>query len=528
MNFAWVIDQTRCIGCHACSTACKSENDVPLGVYRTWVKNVEVGTFPNVRRHFAVLRCNHCADPPCVPICPVGAMFQRSDGIVDIDHDRCIGCKACMQACPYEAIHIDPTDQTAAKCHFCAHRVDRGLLPACVVVCPVEALIFGDLDDPGSRVAHLLGRTPATVRRPEQNTRPKAFYLGAHAATLDPLAAHHETSYMWADRTPGTARDHSADFSVWAGTATSTRPTGTDHSNQRRSGQSRLPTARVAYDVGHQIPWRGRVSAYLWTKSLAAGTGFIAAVILLLRAGGADTLTLRVAPLASLVALGVTGILLITDLKQPARFWYILAYPQWRSWLTRGTIIITAYGILLTAWLLMGIAGRTPGPFLLPGILAVAFATAVYTAFLFGQCEGRDLWQSPVVGLALTAQMVVAGSAGLLLLGMALGIGERTMDILAASLLLGLAGHLLTVFLGEITARHGSSNARAAARALTHGSSAGLFWTAVIPGALLPMPVLAAVGPHGAPAVVAALAALAGLWAYEHAFVMAGQSVPLS
>ncbi len=131
MNYAWVIDQTKCIGCHACSTACKSENDVPLGVHRTWVKAVEVGEFPNVRRHFAVLRCNHCADPPCVHICPVKAMYQREDGIVDIAHDRCIGCKACMQACPYDAIHIDPAENTVAKCHFCAHRIDKGFGMVC-------------------------------------------------------------------------------------------------------------------------------------------------------------------------------------------------------------------------------------------------------------------------------------------------------------------------------------------------------------------------------------------------------------
>src|SRR5690349_7211695 len=210
LKYAWVIDQTSCIGCHACTTACKSENDVPLGSFRTWVKNVEVGEFPAARRHFAVMRCNHCAEPPCVDICPTHAMHQRPDGIVDIDHDRCIGCKACMQACPYDAIYMDPVDDTAAKCHFCAHRVDQGLLPACVVVCPTESLLFGDLDHPTSRVSKVVGTTPVTVRRPEQNTRPKAFYVGAHGAALDPLAARHDTQYMWAERPAGSATDNAS------------------------------------------------------------------------------------------------------------------------------------------------------------------------------------------------------------------------------------------------------------------------------------------------------------------------------
>ncbi|MGH2544134.1 MAG: 4Fe-4S dicluster domain-containing protein, partial [Ardenticatenaceae bacterium] len=147
MNYGFLIDHRKCIGCHACSTACKSENEVPLGVYRTWVKYVEKGTFPHTRRSFQVTRCNHCANPPCVRICPVTAMYQRADGIVEFDPAVCIGCKACLQACPYDAIYIDPDTGTAAKCHFCSHRTDIGLQPACVVVCPEEAIIAGDLDN---------------------------------------------------------------------------------------------------------------------------------------------------------------------------------------------------------------------------------------------------------------------------------------------------------------------------------------------------------------------------------------------
>ena len=166
MNYGFVIDNRKCIGCHACSTACKSENEVPLGVNRTWVKYTETGEYPNSTRHFQVSRCNHCDNPPCTRICPVTAMYQREDGIVEFDSDACIGCKACMQACPYDAIYIDPDTHTAAKCHYCAHRTDIGLEPACVVVCPEHAIIAGDMDDPRTEISQILATEKVTVRKP--------------------------------------------------------------------------------------------------------------------------------------------------------------------------------------------------------------------------------------------------------------------------------------------------------------------------------------------------------------------------
>ena len=152
------------IGCHACTTACKSENDVPLSVTRTYVKSVDVGTFPTARRAFQVTRCNQCDDAPCVAACPTTAMFRRPDGIVDFDKSICIGCKACIAACPYDAIFINPRDHSAEKCNFCAHRLDMSLEPACVVVCPTEAIIIGDMDDPSTKVAQIINRQPVSVR----------------------------------------------------------------------------------------------------------------------------------------------------------------------------------------------------------------------------------------------------------------------------------------------------------------------------------------------------------------------------
>ena len=114
MQLGFVIDHSRCIGCHACTVACKSENDVPLGSFRTWVKYTEQGEFPSVKRNFAVLRCNQCSDAPCKTICPTGALSKREDGIVDVDPKACIGCKSCMHACPYDALYINEDSAPAS------------------------------------------------------------------------------------------------------------------------------------------------------------------------------------------------------------------------------------------------------------------------------------------------------------------------------------------------------------------------------------------------------------------------------
>ena len=201
-SWAKVIDHTRCIGCHACTTACKSENEVPLSVTRTYVKYVDTGYFPNVRRSFQVTRCNQCEDAPCVTACPTAAMHQRADGIVDFDKSICIGCKACIAACPYDAIFINPADKSAEKCNFCAHRLDVGLEPACVVVCPSEALLVGDMNDPLSKVSQIVNREAVAVRRPEKETRPKVFYKELTKSPLDPLAARRPEGglFMWSEQ----------------------------------------------------------------------------------------------------------------------------------------------------------------------------------------------------------------------------------------------------------------------------------------------------------------------------------------
>lgn len=245
-----VLDQSKCIGCHACTTACKSENEVPVGVTRTYVKSVDVGVFPQVRRAFQVTRCNQCEDAPCVAACPTRAMYRREDGIVDFDKSICIGCKACMAACPYDAIFINPEDHSAEKCNLCAHRLDVGLEPACVTVCPTEAILVGDLNDPASKATQMINREPVQVRKPEKDTRPGVFYKGAHAATLDPLAARRPDGGLFAWATQG-APDPQLVTS------------GSGHPGRTVSSAAAL----LSYDVPHHAPWGWRVSLYTWTSS---------------------------------------------------------------------------------------------------------------------------------------------------------------------------------------------------------------------------------------------------------------------
>jgi Fe-S-cluster-containing dehydrogenase component/formate-dependent nitrite reductase membrane component NrfD len=496
-KWAKVVDHTKCIGCHACTTACKSENEVPLSVTRTYVKYVDTGHFPQTRRSFQVTRCNQCEDAPCVAACPTASMHQRPDGIVDFDKSICIGCKACIAACPYDAIFINPEDKSAEKCNFCAHRIDIGLEPACSVVCPTQAILVGDMNDPLSAVSQIIHRDAVAVRRPEKETRPKLFYKGADQVTLDPLAARRPDGglFMWSEQ----------------GNLPHQVPSG--HPGPHNSSAAAI----LSYDIPHRAPWDWRVSAYTFTKSIAAGAYLVP---LLLGALGVLPLTTNLwglyAPIAAMVGLMVTGALLVWDLDHPERFWMVLAKPQWRSWLVRGGFIITGFGGVLTAHLAATLSGRADLTVMLGWLGGpLAAMTAVYTAYLFAQARARDLWQSPLLPTHLLIQSIVAGAAVLMFLTSAAVPGSVTLCFRLA-----LAMHLLLI-VGEATMGHPTAHAALAARSMTHGAYAHFFWVAI------PLGVLGLVFAASTP-LIAAGAALGSLLLYEHAFVQAGQSVPLA
>lgn len=176
-RFGMVIDTKKCVGCMDCVVACKTENNVPEGHNRDWIVTVANGKFPNVNLEIQSQRCNHCDNTPCVACCPTGASHVHDvGGVVLVDHNMCIGCKACLAACPYDARFVHP-DGYADKCTFCIHRVEKGELPACVSVCPTHCMYFGDLDDPNSEVSKLIASRKNHLLLPEAGTQPRIFYL---------------------------------------------------------------------------------------------------------------------------------------------------------------------------------------------------------------------------------------------------------------------------------------------------------------------------------------------------------------
>lgn len=223
-RYAMVIDLHKCVGCSACQIACKNENNVDEGMFWSHHITRTTGTFPNVKYEYVPTMCNHCEDAACVKACPTGAMYKDENGLTLHDPDKCIGCKSCMQACPYGVINFNQkephaywrdnqslildgtasgkqvTDKTGTlipyynpdreatykgirpkgiieKCTLCDHRLKEGLQPYCVEACPADARLVGDLHDPNDPIHEKLAKHKASVLRPEKGTKPHVFYL---------------------------------------------------------------------------------------------------------------------------------------------------------------------------------------------------------------------------------------------------------------------------------------------------------------------------------------------------------------
>lgn len=199
-RWGYAVNIERCIGCCACMRACRIENDVPEGSVRTWIERYRIdeegevhvdapkdenfgfqpveGGEEAVKGFFVPKLCNHCEKSVCTQVCPVGASYLTDDGVVLVDHGQCIGCGYCVQACPYGSRFINHESHTADKCTLCYHRITRGMMPACVAACPKEARVFGDLNDPKSKLSTLLRQHSYSVLKPEMGTHPKCYYRG--------------------------------------------------------------------------------------------------------------------------------------------------------------------------------------------------------------------------------------------------------------------------------------------------------------------------------------------------------------
>ena len=508
-RLGFLLDSDSCIGCHACTIACKSEHDVPLGVNRTWVKYIETGSFPDVSRHFSVMRCNQCEDAPCMTICPTNALFRADNGVVDFQDDNCIGCKSCMNACPYDALYINPETNTAQKCNFCNHRIEMDLAPSCVVVCPTEAIKVVDFDDPLDPVARIIARADVAVRAPEQNTKPKVYYKGADQASLDPTRTRiADDGLIWADTTKNHRRLPELD---------------------RRGYGDPGVVARTAYTTSHKTTWDRMVSGYLVTKAIAGGIMLMATLMLVLGHADEQAAVGVVPPMVAGVFLAITGALLVGDLKQPGRFFYLLTRSNFSSWLVKGAYVLGAFAALLGLWWILGLAdaGGALKVVAIPTAILGA-STAGYTAFLFAQCEGRDLWQTPLLLPLLLARAVVAGASAYAVLDLFMDVPSQR--AVWWTLVGGLAAIAFLTWVE--TTSHGSRHVELAVASMTTGEhkqwyQLGLVFGLVVPAALL-VASLAGDVSSPLPAAVGAVSALIGMWLSETAFVRAGQSVPLS
>ncbi len=497
------------------------------------------------------MRCNHCADAPCVDICPTAALFSRDDGIVDFDNRRCIACKACMQACPYDALYIDPDTHTAAKCNYCAHRVEIGLEPACVVVCPEHAIISGDMDNPDSEISQLLAREEVTERKAEKGTQPKLFYIDGDEASLNPILTEPSNSYMWSSQSSGVG--HYAKYAEkrmaesdreemaaelqegqggkrWVGEESDVLvPPGDDDKKMlQKALQVVKERARRVYDAPSEgVVWGWKVSAYIWTKAIATGAFLMPFMAMTFGLASVPEIAQWLGLSFGLVFLTATGVLLIKDLDQPARFIYVLLRPHWKSWLVRGGYAIAFYGFCLALW---GLAKLFSWDGLLTfafwGSALLAVTTAVYTAFLFAQARGRDFWQSPTLSFHMLVHAVLAGAAVFGIFSPVFSGAPSWNYFVRLTLTTAIVINLGIIFIELLTA-HTTEDARRTIQMIVSGRFRMMFLAGtLLIGNGLPLLIMGVAGTTLLP--LAAVAVLLGMYITEHIWVRAPQHIPLS
>ena len=366
-RYGMALDTFTCIGCYSCTLACKVENGSPAGIWWAPVMEREIGTFPDVRRMYLPMLCNHCEDAPCIGACPTGAVSRRDDGIVLIDQTVCCGSRGCLIACPYGAIrYYDRPDPlvtpfeaakvgrhqpgTAQKCTFCVDRRERGLEPACVIACPTGARIFGDLEDPDSPVAKALGSRDSVPLGTPVETAPAVRYL----------------------------------------------PEGVRH-----AGASE---ADIVLPYRRQRHWGLHHALEFWL--LGAGAGLFAASRWL--AIERTVLGLELGALLALLMVAAAGLTLVSDLGRPLRVMRALA--NWRNtWISRGAtanLLFIAVAAVLALPVPEGI--RLPATVL---ALALGAVVAVYPALVMGAMQSVPAWRGRRLALEFLVEALMCGVA---------------------------------------------------------------------------------------------------------------------
>jgi formate-dependent nitrite reductase membrane component NrfD len=443
-----------------------------------------------------------------------------------------------MQACPYDALYIDPDNNTAAKCNYCAHRVDVGRAPACVEVCPEHAIIAGDMANPNTEISKLLAREQVIVRKPEKGTNPNLFYIDGDYQSLNPEATDKSGPGLWNSQARGVGHyAKAAEKMMHTNDDINLLQMSIDNELQAayQKNESENPNyidvlsgkARRVYDTPDKgILWGWEVSAYVMTKAISAGAFLIPFIAILLGYEVSDSSKLWSAGI-SLVFLGLTGLFLVMDLDRPDRFLNVLLRPQWNSWLVKGGYTISVFGLLVTIW---GAATlfewNIPELPLLWVTAFFAIILAIYTAFLFAQAKGRDFWQSPILPLHMLVHSVMAGAAIFAIVAVVLG-HENWMDILKNTMIFALTVNLFTM-ITELTITHPTTAAKTVVKMITKGRYKNLFWIGtVLFGNILPL-LLIFFAPGYIVLSVAAILILIGIYTTEKIWVEAPQRIPLA
>lgn len=446
-----------------------------------------------------------------------------------------------MQACPYDALYIDPETHTAAKCNYCAHRVDVGLEPACVNVCPEHAIISGDMDDPASEISTLLAREQTTVRKAEKGTSPNLFYIEGDALSLTPTATPTDSNYLSNEQSRGVG--HYARYTeqlAYQGEDIMNellRKSGNVHdvsSSEDFVAQRSIEvitgkSTKRTYDAPDKgLLWGWEVPAYVTTKAISTGAFLVPFLSLLLGLQGFDAPGAFYWPLGiSLVFLVLTTAFLVKDLDQPGRFVYVLLRPQWRSWLVRGGYALTLFGGLLTlsaAALFFGWVALAMVAMYATAIAALV--TAIYTAYLFAQAKGRDFWQSPTLPVHMLIHALIGGGAVVVLLQI---FGLADSGAFGQIILRWAIVANLVLVLFELSTPHPTMDAKMTVQMILHGRYKNQFWgLAIAVGNLLPVLGLFLFQENPTVAAMAALLAVFGVYRMEKIWIEAPQRIALS